>query len=341
MIAVMIIPTGIDAIIGGHSGDATAVASLLASACDTLILHPNVVNASDLSEQPANSLYVEGSMLDEFLEGKINLHKVLSNKILVLCNEVTEKTVNSVNAYRSLLGIDATVVTLRHPLTMRGWVEDNRATGEILGIVELLDDISELLSIHKFNAIAVHTPIEVEQSVADEYVKRGKGINPWGGVEAILSRTLTEALMVPVAHAPLEITDSEYGISDSRLAPEMICGSHLGSVLKGLHKAPRRTGTGLGISVSDLSVMVSPLCWGRPHKACRKHDIPIVWVMENSTSRVCDFASRPQSDCDYEISNYVEAAGLLLALQNGMSLCSIRRPLHSVEVITLATKDIG
>ncbi len=335
MISVMIIPTGIGAEIGGHSGDATAAALLLASACDTLILHPNVVNASDPTEQPVNSLYVEGSMLDQFLEGKLNLHRVLSNKILVLCNEVTKKTVNSVNAYRSLLGIDAIIVELRNPLIMRGWIENDFATGLIHGVDQLLDDVRGLLRVHKFDAIAVHTPIEIDQSVIDEYVEGGKGINPWGGVEAILSRMLTEELKIPVAHAPHEITDLEYGISDPRLSPEMVCGSHLGSVLKGLHKAPRRTGADPGISVYDLSVMISPLCWGRPHEACRKRDIPIVWVMENRTTRIRDFSSRPQSHSDYEVSNYVEAAGLLLALQNGMSVCSIRRPLHSVRVINL------
>ena len=43
--------------------------SSLASVCDTLITHPNVVNASDLNEMPANGLYVEGSLLSRFLLG--------------------------------------------------------------------------------------------------------------------------------------------------------------------------------------------------------------------------------------------------------------------------------
>ena len=47
MNVVMIIPTGIGCEIGGHAGDATPAAKLLASVCDKLIIHPNVVNASD------------------------------------------------------------------------------------------------------------------------------------------------------------------------------------------------------------------------------------------------------------------------------------------------------
>src|SRR5882672_5255275 len=60
--AVLLIPTGIGSEIGGHAGDAGPVGKLIASCCDNLILHPNVVNASDINEMPENSLYVEGSV---------------------------------------------------------------------------------------------------------------------------------------------------------------------------------------------------------------------------------------------------------------------------------------
>ena len=49
---VHLVPTGIGAEIGGHAGDATPTAKLLASVCDTLITHPNVVNASDVFDIP-------------------------------------------------------------------------------------------------------------------------------------------------------------------------------------------------------------------------------------------------------------------------------------------------
>src|SRR5205823_3673184 len=64
---VLLVPTGIGAEIGGHAGDAAPVARLLAEVCDTLITHPNVVNASDINEIPENSLYVEGSVICRLL----------------------------------------------------------------------------------------------------------------------------------------------------------------------------------------------------------------------------------------------------------------------------------
>ena len=45
--AVLIVPTGVGAEIGGHAGDATPVATLMSSICDLLITHPNVLNGSD------------------------------------------------------------------------------------------------------------------------------------------------------------------------------------------------------------------------------------------------------------------------------------------------------
>ena len=76
---VFIIPTGLGAEIGGHAGDASPAAKLVASVCDNLVIHPNVVNASDINEMTENMLYVEGSILDRFLEGSIGLKKVHSN----------------------------------------------------------------------------------------------------------------------------------------------------------------------------------------------------------------------------------------------------------------------
>lgn len=42
--AVLIIPTGIGASIGGYAGDALPVAKAMAAICDRIITHPNVMN---------------------------------------------------------------------------------------------------------------------------------------------------------------------------------------------------------------------------------------------------------------------------------------------------------
>ncbi len=73
--AVLLIPTGIGCELGGHEGDANAVSKLVASACDTLITHPNVVNATDYNEMSSNTLYVEGSTITRLLTGQVACNK--------------------------------------------------------------------------------------------------------------------------------------------------------------------------------------------------------------------------------------------------------------------------
>ncbi len=80
--AVLMIPTGIGCEIGGHEGDGNAVSRLVASACDTLILHPNVVNATDYNEMAQNALYVEGSTITRLLMGQVGLQKSQSKQAL-------------------------------------------------------------------------------------------------------------------------------------------------------------------------------------------------------------------------------------------------------------------
>lgn len=331
MLSVMVVPTGIGAEIGGHSGDATSAAHLLAECCDQIIIHPNVVNASDFTEQPANSLYVEGSMLDTFLNGDIRLKPVRQNHILVACNEASRVTLDAVNAMRSLLGISAEVVVLKTPLEMAGFIdpERNRASGTITGVEELVDQVDE----YRYDALAVHTPVDVNVKVAAHYVNKG-GINPWGGVEAMLSKEIYWRTGKPNAHAPVEgHTEYDFGVADPRLAPEMLCAAHLGCILRGLHKAPRPVSNPTAIGVEDVDVLISPLCWGAPHKICRERGIPMLFVMDNTTECVSDFNEHFVVGKESVIvRSYMEAAGAMTMMRMGRSFASVMRPLASVKV---------
>ena len=79
---VMLVPTGIGAAVGGHAGDASPAAALLASVCDTLVTHPNVLNASDIIQVPENALYVEGSLITQLMMGTIGLRRVRSQPVV-------------------------------------------------------------------------------------------------------------------------------------------------------------------------------------------------------------------------------------------------------------------
>ena len=330
MLGIFIIPTGIGAEIGGHAGDGSPAATLIASCCDKLITHPNVYNASDINEMPENVLYVEGSILDRFLEGYIELQEVRTqNKILVVVNKpVSAETINAVNAARVTIGIDVEILELKAPLEMEVTL-DTVASGDVFGWMELSEQVQK----YNFDVLAIHTPIKVSAEIALSYFKNG-GINPWGGVEAKASKIIADKLNKPVAHAPIEyhgevpeLMSLHKKIVDPRMAPEVISICYLNCILKGLNKAPR---IGKGLSFADVDFMISPMgCNGRPHKACQKAKIPIIFVKENKT--VLDEGVFKNS---IVVENYWEAVGVIMCMKAGIHRSSVRRPLESIRVVS-------
>ncbi|GAG22046.1 unnamed protein product, partial [marine sediment metagenome] len=242
MNAVMIIPTGIGCDVGGHAGDATPKARVLASACDNLLVHPNVVNASDINEQTENMWYVEGSILDRFLEGQIALEEVYSNRILLIVNKpIQNETINSINAAKNTLGSCIDVLELDTELTLKGiFTADGRATGVMTGHEEAVQQIKN--SGKNYDVIAIQTVIEVSEETSQQYLRNG-GVNPWGGAEAVCSRYFSRELKVPSAHSPYEsgALKNFNEVVDPRMAAEMVSISYLHCILKGLHKAPKIT----------------------------------------------------------------------------------------------------
>jgi len=333
MNGVMIVPTGIGCEIGGHAGDATPTAKLLASCCDKLILHPNVVNASDINEMPSNSLYVEGSILDRFLQGKLELREVLQNKILLAVNSpVRSETINAVSAARVTIGADIEIIELKVPLIMTATMGMKVPSGVVHGWEALCNQVKR----YSFDVLAIATHIECPTEVALYYFRHG-GINPWGRVEAIVSALIATQLNKPVAHAPIMEDTSELKdfneVVDPRMAAEVISTCYLHCVLKGLHRAPRIGSFQKGLSVRDIDVMISPYgCCGPPHEACLKANIPIIVVRENT----CVFNYKPKESC-IVVDNYLEAAGVLMTTRAGVTTESVRRPLSQTKV---RSKDV-
>ena len=171
---VFLVPTGINATIGGHAGDAGPVAQLLASVCDTLILHPNVVNASDINEMPENALYVEGSVICRLLMGTAGLRRVRSNRVLVVIDRHEEiaysnAAINAVNAARACYGFDCPrIVMLDPPVKLVSeYTSTGRAAGRVDNLGDFLDGIRPYRS--EADAIAVSSVIAVPAEFHQDY----------------------------------------------------------------------------------------------------------------------------------------------------------------------------
>jgi hypothetical protein len=302
------------------------VAKLIGSLCDTLIIHPNVVNASDINEMPSNTLYVEGSILDRFLRGEIYLKPVLQNKILVVVNRpVHIDTINAVSAARATIGADISILELNEPLKMTATMLRGCASGIVDGWEELVAQVSE----YDFDALAVATAIDVDEETAINYLKNG-GINPWGGVEAKASKFIATAIDKPTAHSPFGDSIPDFNsIVDPRMAAEMVSITYLHSVLKGLHRSPQITYYQSKFSVDDIDYLITPAgCVGEPHKACIDAKITIIAVKENKT---CLNDQMP--DEFILVENYLEAAGIISCMKSGIHRDSVRRPLKYTKIL--------
>ena len=323
MNVVMIVPTGIGCEIGGHCGDGNAAARLLGACCETLVLHPNVVNASDINEMPPNALYVEGNHLDRFLQGKLFLQKVKSNKVLVVVNKADYQSINAVSAARATLGLDAEILELKVPLQLIARMEDGIATGDVVHWKELVAQVKDL----EYDALGISTPITIDSETLATYWRVG-GVNPVGGVEALATRLIGEALDKPCAHGPVDYALTGFKeVVDPRIAVEIITENFIHCLLKGLHKAPRLSRES-GMSCRDIDCMVSPYgCFGTPHQACLDGNIPVIVVRENKSC-----LNHPEHPKFIYAENYIEAAGMIMAMKAGVHPSSVRRPLAYTAV---------
>ena len=355
--AVMLVPTGIGCEIGGHAGDAAPAARLLAAACDTLITHPNVVNASDINELPENGLYVEGSVISQLLMGTVGLQKVRANRGLLVIDQhederISERAINAASAARTALGLDCPlVVKMDPPINMRA---DYSSSGRAAGQVECLERLCEVLARHRleFDAVAISSKIGISKELFAEYFQSdGEIINPWGGVEAMLTHAVTMLFGVPAAHSPMAEDMDEanmlFGIVDPRMSAEAVSTCFLHCILKGLHRSPRIitdkmvfTHPGV-LTAADISCVVIPDgCVGLPTLAALEQGIPVIAVTENKNRMRNDLRSLPFAKGKFFVAkNYPEAVGIMTALKAGVALSSVRRPLAGTRVISERTEN--
>lgn len=256
-----IIPTGIGASIGGFAGDASKWARKLAKKT-RLIVNPNVVNAACFSGITENMLYVEGYTLDRFFKGECNLLESNDNKIGIvfdkaISDDVLNIHLNTLNAVKTVYDID---------------ILDYEITSESVGVEFFIDksgistgNVRNLLTIKKSaeklmkkgaNAIAIVCNFPDEQG--DDYAN-GIGVDPVGGVEAIISHYISKELNVPCAHAPaFEDISISTKLVDKRCAAEYITPTFLPCILLGLAQAPLISTKDKGFSVDDIDFLVMP-----------------------------------------------------------------------------------
>lgn len=285
-----IVPTGIGASIGGYAGDASCYAKKFAK-ISNLIVNPNVVNAGCFSGITENMLYVEGYSIDEFFKGNINLSPSEHNKIGIVFDraipqDVLQIHINTMNAVKCVYGIDVAFYEVTDENVGVGFnvEESGISTGYVENPNTLLRTSKKLLD-KGCEAIALVCLFDEPESDNPDYSK-GIGVDPVGGVEAILSHYISKELNVPCAHSPAFV---DYQISsdivDARAASEYITPTFLPCILIGLDKAPKLCEYG-GISVENLDYLIMPYdaLGSAPVFEVLKRNIPVFAVKENVTA---------------------------------------------------------
>ncbi len=340
---VQIVPTGIRCEIGGFAGDACPATNLLAAAADMVITHPNAVNASDINEMASNVLYVEGRSLDDFLLGHVGLAPTRSNRIGTFVDPTGEAylddVIHTLNAARAVGGIDCSLYTLgSEEIGVRTlWSQSGCAVGTVLNPLVILDSVERLLGegVHAIGGVSViHgvTAAEFSQHLSGEIP------NPSGGVEAIITHLISKVFRVPTAHAPLPYYKDvkERGTHNPRASAEFISTPHYLCVLKGLARAPRLVPLNclesvpphlVSLNAVGAIVMPASCLGGIPALAAEYNEIPLIAVEENRTLLAVTNEQMGMRNV-IQVRSYLEAAGVILALRQGISLESLRRPIH-------------
>jgi len=354
-----IIPTGIGCDIGGYAGDAIPAARLLASASECLITHPNVMNGGSLYWPDPNIHYVEGFSLNLFATGELLLKPVKQQKVGLLLDAGLEPDLKK----RHLQVADGCVASLGldigPAITTEKALEINLKkglSGSSWGNIEEPDVLlrgAEKLKEAGATAIAVITRFPDDgDDLETKLYRQGNGVDIIAGAEAVISHFLVKHLLIPCAHAPgLAPLPVDYDL-DPRTSGEEIGYTFLQSVLVGLSRAPdlicksvlntnEKSVLPLTtlLSNSNLGAVVVPqgALGGEAVLSCIEKFIPLIIVSNPGVLNVCsrnmrlDCLTSAKDNNILHADNYLEAAGLITAIRNGINIKSLHRPINSVE----------
>jgi Protein of unknown function (DUF3326) len=325
--AVLIIPTGIGAAVGGFAGDALPVARAMAQVCDRLITHPNVLNGAQLYWPIPNAWYVEGYGLDQFAAGRWGLTAVHGNRIGLAIDSALEpdlrlRHLQAADAARATLGLDLTDAVLTDaPLGVTLTTAKSGASWGTLQNPDSLLRAAETLIRAGATAIAVvaRFPDDVDTEALAQY-RHGSGVDPLAGAEAVISHLIVRTFGLPCAHAPALLPLPLNPTLSPRSAAEELGYTFLPCVLVGLSRAPRFVLSAYRHSFwrNDVDAVVVPesACGGSAILSWSQTRTRIITVADNSTA-----LSVMPEQLRLEVlraQSYSEAIGMLAALRAGL-----------------------
>ena len=344
----LLVPTGIGCEVGGFAGDALPSARLLAAASGCLITHPNVMNGASLYWSDPRIHYVEGYALDRFAVGDWMLRPVRRQRIGLLLDagiepELRQRHLQVADGCRASLGLEiGPVVTTDAPLGVHLELGDSGISWGTLERPDALLRAGERLKAAGATAIAVvaRFPEDPESDALAAY-RHGHGVDALAGAEAVISHLLVRHLQLPCAHAPALAPLPLDPQLDPRAAGEELGYTFLSCVLVGLSRAPDclladAAQSSHVLHPDQLGAVVVPegALGSEAVLACMERSVPVITVANPSLLQVTAQALDLDRTCPLlAASSYAEAAGLILALREGLAPSALQRPLPGLQVL--------
>ena len=365
----LVIPTGVGCVVGGYAGDGLPAARLLAAASGCLITHPNVMNGAALYWSDRRIHYVEGWALDRFAAAELALAPVAGRRVGLLLDagiepELRARQLQAAEACRATLGLSiGPVVTTELPLGVGLSLGPSGSSWGSLERPDALLRAGEKLVAAGATAIAAvaRFPEDPESEALVAY-RAGSGVDALAGAEAVISHLLVRHLGIPCAHAPALAPLPLDPDLDPRAAAEELGHTFLPCVLVGLSRAPDLLPLGPGdvtaggwpgrpqrwpagrfgsgqeltragglLEASSLGAVVAPAgaLGGEAVLACAARGVPLIAVAGNAC--LLQVSGEALGLEVISANSYAEAAGLVLALREGLDPAMLRRPLRRLE----------
>ena len=241
------LPTGIGADIGGYAGDFGHIAREF-SKYFHVIINPNAVNGGILSAINYDMSYLEGHLFDEFFKGNIGIipkKPYDTNKIgVIFDSEIPEDIlnvhINTINALKMVQGIKTIAIEkTRKNIGIEIKIDKGISYGNVKNPDELLYSAQKLIS---KGAEAIAVVCYFKDDIEDINYENGQGIDPIGGLEAVISHMITKEFNIPCAHSPaFSDIDISTKIENPKVSSELISSTYLPCIMQGLSIAPKIT----------------------------------------------------------------------------------------------------
>lgn len=289
------IPTGIGANIGGYAGDFGYIARKFARNFYTIV-NPNAVNGGILSAITDNMAYLEGYLFDEFFKGNISItpkKNCETNRIGVIFDcEIPENILNvhlnTINALKMVQGIEISGIEYtKKPVGVEIEVKNGISSGGLKNPQELLFSAEKLIN---KGAEAIAIVCFFGEDSEDINYSSGCGVDPIGGIEAVISHLVAKEFNIPCAHAPAfcDIDISEK-IENKKVASELISSTYLPCIIQGLSIAPKIGKNNEGIiSYKDVEYLIVPndALGSKAVLSCVKNNVKIITVNNPTSSKM-------------------------------------------------------